>query len=169
MILSTVALFLAGHQKGMMNKPAPEFVGKEWLNVEKPLSMAARKGSVTLIHFWTFACINCKNNLPAIQRLADRYKKEGVELISIHTPELAQERDVANVKKAVEKYGIKYPVLIDGSGANWKAWGTDSWPTLYVVDKYNRIRGGWIGELNYAGHNGEGAMQQLIRELLAEK
>jgi len=153
----------------MVCSAAPEFIGKEWLNLEKPITMASRKGKVTLVHFWTFGCINCKNNLPAIQRLANLYKKEDVEMISIHTPELKEERDLTNVKKAVEKYGIKYPVLIDGDGANWKAWGTDCWPTFFVVDKYNKIRGGWIGELNFNGQNGEGKMQNLVRQLLAEK
>ena len=168
MIIPVIASLLLGQQNNPVGKSAPEFIGKEWLNTEKPLTMADRKGKVTLVYFWTFACYNCQNNMPAIKRITEAFKKDGVETISIHTPEIAEEKVVANVKSAVEKRSIKYPVLIDGQNANWKAWGTGMWPTIFVIDKKNKIRGGWEGELNYNGQNGEAKISQLIRQLLKE-
>ena len=168
MTIAFIASLLLGQQKNPVGKTAPEFIGKEWLNTEKPLTMADRKGKVTLVYFWTFACYNCQNNMPAIRRITEAFKKDGVETISIHTPEIAEEKVVANVKKAIEKRSIKYPVLIDGEYANWKAWGTDVWPCLYVVDKHNIIRGGWLGELNYNNQDGEAKISGLIRQLLKE-
>ena len=169
MIAAILATLPLVQTNDLVGKTAPEFIGKQWINAEKPLSMAERKGKVTLVYFWTFACYNCKNNLPAVQRLTDDFKKSGVVTISIHTPEIKEERDVANVKKAVEKYNIKYPVLIDGEYLNWKAWGTDMWPCLYVLDKHNKLRGGWKGELNYGGQLGESQIADLITKLLKEK
>ena len=169
MITSILATILLGQQNSPVGKAAPEFIGKEWLNIEKPPKMANRLGKVTMVYFWTFACSNCQNNMPAIRRLTERFKKDGVETISIHTPELKEERDVENVKKAVTKDGIKYPVLIDGEAANWKAWNANVWPLLYVIDKHNKIRGGWLGELNYGDQNGEAKTAQLIRQLLTEQ
>lgn len=166
MITSLLAVTLIGHQQSLNNKTAPEFIGSEWLNTEKPITMASRKGKVTVVHFWTFACINCKHNLPAIQHIYEKFKDRGVEVISIHTPELAEEKDVANVKKAVEKYGIKYPVLIDGKYENWKAWKTEYWPTLYIIDQQNKVRGYWAGELNYNGQGGEEKAIAYIEQLL---
>lgn len=168
MITSLISVLLLSQGDGIVGKVAPEFIGKEWLNADKPPTMAGRKGKVTLVYFWTFACYNCKNNLPAVKNLTEAFKKDGVETISIHTPELKEERDVANVKKAVEKYGIKYPVLIDGEMANWKAWQTNMWPCIYVVDKNNKIRGGWRGELNYNNQGGEAKISTLIKQLLKE-
>jgi thiol-disulfide isomerase/thioredoxin len=152
-----------------VNTKAPEFMGDIWLNSEKPISMASRKGKVTLVHFWTFACYNCKNNLPAMARLTAEFKSKEVITVGIHTPEIAIEKDVEQVKKNVVKLGISYPNVIDGEYKNWKAWKTNVWPTLYVVDKQGVIRGGWIGELNYNNQNGEGKMRSLINQLLAEK
>lgn len=166
MITSIVVAALLGQQKSIIDKPAPEFIGSEWLNAAKPLTMAARKGKVTVIHFWTFACINCKHNLPAIQHIYDKFKNRDVEVISVHTPELAEEKDVDNVKKAVEKYGIKYPVLIDGKYENWKAWKTEYWPTVYIIDKENKVRAGWAGELNFNNQRGEEKMIAYIEQLL---
>ena len=168
MITPFLASIVLGQSRSPVGKTAPEFVGKDWVNSEKPIKMSDRTGKVTLVYFWTFACYNCKNNLPAVQRVTLAFEKQGVQMISIHSPELAEERDTKNVRKAIEKYGIKYPVLIDGEMSNWKAWGTGMWPTIFVIDKKNKIRGGWEGELNYNGQKGEEKISGLIRQLLKE-
>ncbi|HLO99051.1 MAG TPA: redoxin domain-containing protein [Fimbriimonas sp.] len=165
MITSSVAVILLG-QQSLTGKPAPEFIGTEWLNSEKPITMASRKGKVTVVHFWTFGCINCKRNLPPVQRLYDKFKARGVEFISIHTPELKEERDVENVKKAVKDNNIKYPVLIDPQYENWKAWKVEYWPTFFIIDQAGNIRGNWAGELNYNGSQGEAKAAAYIEGLL---
>ena len=101
--------------------------------------------------------------------MLDSFSKEGVEVLSIHTPELPEERSVENVKKAVEKYAIKYPVLIDGEFKNWKAWKVQYWPTVFVVDKKLKVRSGWVGELNYQDGGGEAKIAEVVTQLLAEK
>ena len=80
---------------------APELTGDSWLNVPKgtKLSLASRKGKVTIVHFWTFGCINCKRNLAAYDRWWKRFADKGVVVIGVHTPETAAERDPANVAK----------------------------------------------------------------------
>ena len=80
---------------------APELIGDSWLNVPagSKLSLASRKGKVTVVHFWTFGCINCQHNLPAYARWQKRFAAKGVLVIGIHSPETAAERDSANVAK----------------------------------------------------------------------
>ena len=168
MFAPLIATILLG-QNSPVGKTAPEFIGSQWLNADRPLKIADRKGKVTVVYFWTFACYNCKNNMPAVKRIAEAFKKDGVETISIHTPEIAEEKVVGNVKKAVERHGIKYPVLIDGDYANWRAWGTSAWPTILVIDKHNKIQSVWEGELNYGNQNGEAKISSIIRKLLSEK
>lgn len=161
----SIAIFLLG-QQSMTGKPAPEFIGTEWINAEKPITIASRKGKVTIVHFWTFGCINCKRNLPPVQRLYDKFRERGVEFISIHTPELKEERDLDNVKKAVKDNNIKYPVLIDPKYENWKAWKVEYWPTFFIIDQAGTIRGSWAGELNYNGAKGEDKAAAYIEGLL---
>ena len=90
---------------------APELTGDSWINLPKgsTLSLASRKGKVTIVHFWTFGCINCKRNLPAYDRWWNRLAGNGVVVIGIHTPETEAERDPANVAKKVKELGIAYP------------------------------------------------------------
>lgn len=149
----------------------PELVGGPWLNTEggKPVTLASRQGKVTLVAYWTFACSNCQANMPAYRRLLEKYRPKGVELVSIHTPELKIERDVEEVKKHLAKFKIDYPVLIDGQGDNWKRWVMEVWPTIFVLDKQGRVRYRWIGELAWQGAKGEEKVASVIEDLLREK
>lgn len=143
---------------------APELIGTSWAgvgSVAKP-TLASRKGKVTLVHFWTFACSNCKANLPAYNRLYAKYGQQDVEFIGIHTPELDFERVEANVKDAIRKNGIRYPVLIDPEFKNWRAWKQEYWPTVYVVGKSGKVTFKWVGELGYKGADGEAKLDQAI-------
>lgn len=149
---------------------APELIGDSWLNVPKgsQLSLASRKGKVTVVHFWTFGCINCQRNLPVYARWQKRFAVKGVLLIGIHSPETAAERDPANVAKKVKELGITYPVLIDSELKNWNQWQQRIWPAIALIDQQGRARYGWEGELEYRGAGGEAKLTQLIESLLKE-
>lgn len=155
----------------LASKPlAPELVGKTWLNTPdgKVISLASRRGHVTVVQFWTFGCSNCRVNLPIYARLFEKYEKRGVTVIGVHTPEFDHERDPKNVAAQVKQLGIKYPVLLDPQSENWRKWNQQYWPTLYLLDKAGRVRGKWIGELNYNGAKGEAEVGAAIEKLLAE-
>lgn len=149
---------------------APLFAQGEWLNTKdgKPVTLASRKGKPTLVAFWTFACSNCHANFPAYARLLAKYRPKGVEMISIHTPEIEIERDVEEVKKRIAKYKIDYPVLIDNKNENWNRWKVNVWPTLFVVDGEGVARYYWRGELNWKGAGGEAKIGEILDGLLAD-
>ncbi len=128
---------------------ASELVGGPWLNTpgNQPLSLASRRGKVTVVQFWTFSCSNCLANLPAYARLHRKFKPQGVEIIGVHTPEFDFERDPKNVAKRVKELGIEYPILLDSQNQNWRRWNQRYWPTIYLLDKAGRVRHRHIGEL----------------------
>lgn len=138
----------------------PELQGiNAWLNSE-PLSLASLQGSVVLVQFWTFACINCQRTLPSLIKWHQQYASRGLKIIGIHTPEFAFERDINNVKQALEQRKITYPVAIDNGFETWKAYKNEYWPHLFLADRQ--------GNLVY-DHIGEGAYtetEQIINQLL---
>ncbi len=142
------------------SKALPEFQGiSQWLN-SSPLSIANLKGSVVLIQFWTFACINCQRTLPYIVQWHQKYAKHGLKVIGIHTPEFAFERDVNNIKRALQHHQITYPVPLDNDYKTWNAYSNQYWPHLFLANRQ--------GLLQY-DHIGEGAYdttEQTIRTLL---
>lgn len=128
---------------------APELAGiKAWLNSE-PLSVEKLKGKVILVDFWTYSCINCIRTLPYLNAWHEKYAGKGLIIIGVHTPEFEFEKDYNNVKSAVEKYGIKYPVAQDNDYATWRAYKNNYWPRKYIVDTRGDIRYDHIGEGGY--------------------
>jgi thiol-disulfide isomerase/thioredoxin len=139
-----------------------------WIN-SQPTTLQELRGKVVVVHFWAFGCINCIRNLPHYQGWQEKYAKSGLTIIGIQTPETAAERSLDNLKRQVIERKIEYPVIFDAESKNWKAWGNDMWPSVYLVDKRGRVRNWWYGELNWQGANGDEFLSKRIEELLAEK
>lgn len=143
-------------------KALPDFQGiQQWLNSD-PLLIADLKGSVVLIQFWTFACINCQRTLPHITQWHRQYAAQGLKVIGIHTPEFAFERDPNNIKRALKQHQITYPVPIDNDYKTWKAYSNEYWPHLFLADKRGLMRYDHIGEGAY--DTTEQTIQQLLKE-----
>jgi len=153
-----------------LNVTAPEFVGGPWLNTTggHPISLASLRGKVVVVHFWTYGCYNCQNNLPVYARWYKQFAGKDVVIVGIHTPETTTERNDTNVEKHIRSFKIEYPVLLDQSETNWRRWQQQYWPTVYLIDRQGKIRFRWIGELNYGSNQGEAKIAQLIEELLME-
>ena len=147
---------------------APELVDSgAWLN-SAPLTLASLGGKVVVVHFYAFGCVNCSNNYPTYLDWQDRFRDKDVVLIGIHTPETDAERSAAAVRTKATDAGFAFPVLIDGTQANWNAWGNSMWPSVYLVDKRGYLRHFWPGELKWQGATGDQWMRERIEELLAE-
>jgi thiol-disulfide isomerase/thioredoxin len=147
---------------GARAAPAPEFKGiGTWLN-SAPLTIAGLKGKVVLVDFWTYTCINCIRTLPYVTRWYDSYKDKGLVVVGVHTPEYAFERKTDNVKDAIARFKIHYPVAQDNGYQTWSAYDNRYWPAIYLIDKQGRIVYTHFGEGDYA------QTEAQIRRLLAE-
>jgi thiol-disulfide isomerase/thioredoxin len=145
---------------------APEFTGvTDWVN-SKPLKLADQKGKLVVVHFWTNGCINCIHNYPHYRAWQDKYKdNKDLVIVGVHTPEFAAEKNVARIKDRATKNGLTFAIAVDNDGANWKAWGNQIWPCVYLVDRAGTVQYRWGGEL---GAGGNKTMTGFIDKLLAE-
>jgi len=129
---------------------APGVRGIEtWFNTDAPVDLAALKGKVVLVDFWTYSCINCVRTLPYVTAWYERYKNDGFVVVGIHTPEFPFEREAVNVQEAVGKHKITYPVGMDNSWATWKSFKNRYWPAHYLIDRDGRVVYTHFGEGNY--------------------
>jgi cytochrome c biogenesis protein CcdA/thiol-disulfide isomerase/thioredoxin len=133
----------------------------DWLN-SPPLTAASLRGKVVLVDFWTYSCINCLRALPYVKAWAQKYKDQGLVVIGVHAPEFAFEKNIDNVKKAVARLGVSYPVAIDNNYAIWRAFNNEYWPAHYFIDAQGSIRHHHFGEGDYA------ESERVIQQLLAE-
>ena len=147
-------------------KKAPELVGiANYLNTTPEELSSEIDGKVVLYDIWTYSCINCVRTLPYITAWDDKYSEQGLLIIGIHSPEFEFEKDVENVKMAVDKHGINYPVVMDNDMKTWKAFENNYWPRKYIADHEGYIRYDHIGEGDY--QKTEEVIQRLLKERAA--
>jgi thiol-disulfide isomerase/thioredoxin len=162
----TVALLLAFCNASSAATPtkAPEFThteSSEWIN-SPPLKLRSLRGSVVLIEFWAFDCVNCRNTLPWVEAMYAEYRERGLQIVSVHTPELKQEYVPGNVRKAVKSLGITNPVMLDSDYSYWGALNNRYWPAFYLVDRKGRIVQTALGEMHRGKPRGD-ALEAAIR------
>jgi thiol-disulfide isomerase/thioredoxin len=144
-------------------KKAPEFTGiTGYINTLAPVKLADLRGKVVLVHFWTYTCINCIHTIPYLNEWYQKYSNKGLVIVGVQTPEFDFEKNIDSVKKAVQDFKIKYPVILDNNYVNWNAYGNNYWPRDYLVDNQGLIR------YNHIGEGGYEQTEQMIKLLLAE-
>lgn len=144
-------------------RKAPEFKGiTSYINTNQT-KLSDLKGKVVLVDFWTYSCINCIRTLPYLVDWNQKYSDKGLVIVGVHSPEFEFEKNINNVKQAVARFGIKYPVLLDNDHETWNAFQNSYWPRKYLVDSDGYIRYDHIGEGGYA------ETENAIKSLLAER
>jgi len=161
LVLPALLLAAAPAEAAEVGAPAPEFAGPVWLN-SAPLTLDSERGKAVLVYFWTFGCHNCRAVQPHVKGWYERYRASGLQVVAVHAPELAYERDVDSVRAYVAENGLSYPVVIDNDFAIWRRYGNRYWPVLYLIDRHGRLRYRHIGEGSYD------ATRAWIERVLAE-
>jgi DNA-binding beta-propeller fold protein YncE len=128
---------------------APEITGgRGWLNTDKPLSLAALKGKIVLLDFWTYGCINCIHIIPDLKKLEAKYANQLV-VIGVHSAKFKNEKETENIRRIILRYEIEHPVYNDSEYAVWQSYGIRAWPTQVLIDPAGYVVGGVSGEGNY--------------------
>ena len=117
---------------------------------------------VILVDFWTYSCINCERTIPFLNMWYTKYHDQGLEIIGVHSPEFQFEHDINNVRAAVKKYDIQYPVVLDNTLATWSSYQNQYWPEEYLIDIDGFIVDRHIGEGDY--DTTEMEIQALLKE-----
>ncbi|MFG3082000.1 NHL domain-containing thioredoxin family protein [Streptomyces parvulus] len=139
---------------------APQLVGRGgWINTgDQELSLAALRGRIVILDFWTFCCVNCLHALDELRELEERHR-DTVVIVGVHSPKFTHEAEHRAVLDAVERYGVGHPVLDDPERVTWKQYAVRAWPTLAVVDPEGYV------VAQYAGEGHAPAIQRLVEEL----
>ena len=143
---------------------AVELVSPDAYINSEPFNLSDAIGKkVILVDFWTYSCINCQRTLPYLTSWDEKYRDEGLLIVGVHTPEFDFEKELGNVQRAVEKYGIAYPVVLDNEYRTWNAYQNHYWPRHYLIDIDGYIVDDHIGEGAYA------ETERRIQDLLEER
>jgi thiol-disulfide isomerase/thioredoxin len=140
---------------------APELLGRGWLNTgEQSLTLAALRGKVIVLDFWTFCCVNCLHVLSELGPLEEKYP-DSLVVIGVHSPKFDHEKDPAALAAAIDRYSVQHPVLDDPDLATWQQYAIRAWPTLVVIDPEGYI----VAQMSGEGHGH--TIERLVEELVA--
>ncbi|MFL2987480.1 MAG: thioredoxin-like domain-containing protein [Candidatus Poriferisodalaceae bacterium] len=126
---------------------APEIPNAlDWFNVERPLSLVSDlRGKIVVLDFWTQGCINCLHVIPDLHRLEDEYP-DSLVVIGVHWAKFDHERTSSAVQQAVQRLGIRHPVVNDDYEYLRRSYRVRAWPTLVLIDPLGRVVGSHAGE-----------------------
>lgn len=165
-VTSQTGEFIPPEQKKNLYPQAINFVSPSgYLNTQgNPITISEYIGEkVILVDFMTYSCINCQRTFPYLNNWYESYQDDGLIIIGIHTPEFAFEKLEKNVSNALEKYGIKFPVVLDNNYETWRAYDNHYWPRKYLIDIYGNVVYDHIGEGKYT------ETENMIKYLLKER
>jgi thiol-disulfide isomerase/thioredoxin len=143
-------------QKAPELKPSPT-----WIN-STPLKLEELKGKVVLLQFWAFDCPYCAEVTPKVVAWHEKYSKDGLVVIGVHTPRLDHEKDLAKLREAVTQKGIEYPVVVDNKYDIWSDYLCNVWPSHFVIDQEGKI------QLSHSGLGRYEDTEKVIQRLLAK-
>jgi cytochrome c biogenesis protein CcdA/thiol-disulfide isomerase/thioredoxin len=144
--------------------PAPDITGiTTWLNTpgNAPIDLKSLRGKVVLIDFWAYSCINCQRAIPHVVGWHHAYRDKGFQVIGVHTPEYAFEKEENNVVSGAKGLGITYPIAMDNAFSTWTNYRNRYWPAEYLIDQQGTVRHVKFGEGGYDD------TERLIRQLLS--
>ena len=118
----------------------------DWFNVQRPLSLVSDlRGKIVILDFWTQGCINCLHVIPDLHRLEDEYP-DSLVVIGVHWAKFDHERTSPAIQQAVQRLGIRHPVVNDDYEYLRRSYRVRAWPTLVLIDPLGRVVGSHAGE-----------------------
>ena len=138
--------------------PIPEFQpDMAWFNVGQSVTVDSLRGTLPLLDFFTYCCVNCHHILPSLARLEETYGEQGLVVIGVHSAKFDNEKEAEQVRHAVRRYGIRHPVCSDAGAVLWRALGVTCWPTQLLLSP----RGAPLHVAMGEGH--DTFMQELVK------
>lgn len=145
--------------------PAIDFELKDQYG--KTHKLSDYKGKVVFLNFWATWCPPCKMEMPDIQKIYEKYEKQGEEsevvILSVAAPNTQDEKDIDGIKVFLEENGYTYPVLMDDGGYTFGAYRISSLPTTFMIDKEGNVFGYVQGGLT------QEAMESIIEQTITGK
>jgi hypothetical protein len=137
-----------------MSDALPEIEAAEWLNTEKPLSLAGLRGRVVAVEAFQMLCPGCVGHgLPQAQRVAQTFRPDDVAVIGLHS--VFEHHDAmapVALRAFMHEYRIRFPVAVDAPGPGpmprtMAAWRLEGTPTLLLFDRQGRMRARHFGQV----------------------
>lgn len=151
------------------DETAPELNVKHWL--DKKTKLSDLRGRVVLLDFWASWCGPCIQAFPHLREMHDKYRKKGLTIIGVTKlfgeyggMELTPSQELAHLRGFKQQFHLPYSIAVNDTREIHTAYGVDSFPTVFLLDKKGRVRYIGVG----TNTNREFEIEQMIVKLLNE-
>ena len=117
-----------------VGQPAPQFT-LPTLQQDKPTSLTQFAGKVVYLDFWASWCAPCRTSFPLLNKLHEKLKSQGFEVVGINLDE-----DKANAEKFLKEFSVGFTVLRDAKGEWADQFVVESMPTSFIIDKQGVVK-----------------------------
>ncbi len=129
----------------MSPTPAYELSDKlDWLNA-KPQCIAAHRGRIVILLFWSASSVYCHNILHDLAHIQRKWP-DAVSVLAIHLPKFNAEQDAKLLGEAVKRLDIRFPVANDREWITWQHYAAHSWPSMVLIDGKSRHVADFVGD-----------------------
>jgi peroxiredoxin len=157
LLLALSTAFTTAHATITAQAPAPDFTLRSADG--KNLRLNEQRGQVVLVNFWASWCGPCRQEMPHLNRLYDKYRASGFTLLAVNIDD-----DPRQATGTATRWGLKFPVLLDADKAVSKLYDLGSMPATVLIDRDGRVR-----YLHRGYREGmEEGYERQIRELVKE-
>lgn len=122
-----------------LRSPLPNLDGATaWFNGEvRREDLLGEKA--TLVHFWSVSCYLCKEAMPDLNRLCEKYK-DHLNVVAVHMPRTDEDRDLITVKQIAAELEMTQPIYVDNDYVLSDLFGNEYVPSYYVFDRSGSLR-----------------------------
>nr|WP_295775353.1 TlpA disulfide reductase family protein [Rhodoferax sp.] len=99
------------------------------------LRLQEQRGQVVLVNFWATWCGPCRQEMPQLNKLYDKYRAAGFVLLGINVDDNSQ-----HASDVAQKMGLRFPVLLDSDKAVSRLYDLSTMPTTVLIDREGRVR-----------------------------
>ncbi len=137
--------------------PAPDFTLH---SVAGPnLRLHEQRGQVVMLNFWASWCGPCRQEMPQLDRLYEKYHAAGFQLLGVNVDE-----DIRNASGVSSKLGVHFPVLLDTEKKVSRLYDLSTMPSTVLIDRDGRVRYVHHGYKDGYEHTYEEQIRELLRE-----
>ncbi len=140
----------------------PPFSGRTHLGRE--VSLAGLKGKVVLLNFWATWCYECRSEMPAFERLHQKFAPRGLTVIGVNV----REGQVA-IRKYTDELGLTFPLLTDSGGKITESYGVIGLPSTFLIGRDGRAVALAVGPRNWDRIDAHNLIEALLAEPVAKR
>lgn len=157
LFLLLLGMFMLPASADLTNSVAPDFTLRS--NSGKNIKLSEYRGDVVMINFWASWCGPCRQEMPLLNDLYNRYKKLGFTILGVNV-----EADSRAAKTLLKDLPVNFPILFDKTNDVSKMYDVAAMPSTVLVDRNGNVR--YLHKGYVPGYEKE--YQKQVRKLVRE-